>query len=81
MAGRLDGVSRGDYRKCAEIIVGSAVRNGFEWVVEVLFIVKRSRLIVEEVPIAFVDRRDGRTKLKNRDILRWGFYAGRSLFT
>ncbi len=68
-------------RKCAEAIVSSAVERGFEWVVEALFIAKKHQLVVKEVPIAFVNRKDGETKLKGKDIVNWAFFTGKSLFS
>jgi dolichol-phosphate mannosyltransferase len=68
-------------RKCAEAILNSAGQSGFEWVIEALFIAKKYRLVVKEVPIVFVNRKDGETKLKGKDIVNWAFFAGKSLFS
>ena len=67
-------------RKCAEAIVSSAGQKGFEWVVEALFIARKHRLAVKEVPITFVNRKEGRTKLKALEIVNWASFAAKSLF-
>lgn len=68
-------------RRCAEEIVNCGAQKGFEWVIEALFIAKRHRLAIREVPITFVDRRAGETKLKGIDIMNWAFFTGKSLFS
>ena len=68
-------------RKCAEAVVNSAGQTGFEWVVEALFIARKHRLTVKEVPITFLERKEGKTKLKGREIVNWAFFTGKSLFS
>lgn len=68
-------------RKCAEMIVDSSGQEGFEWVVEALFIAKSHQFVVKEVPITFVNRKTGKTKLKNKEIVSWAFFAGKSLLS
>lgn len=68
-------------RKCAEAVVNSAGQTGFEWVVEALFIARKHRLTVREVPITFVKRKQGKTKLKGLEIVNWIFFTGKSLFS
>jgi dolichol-phosphate mannosyltransferase len=68
-------------RKCAEAIVNFAGQRGFEWVVEALFIARKHRFVVREVPITFVERKKGNTKLKGVDIVNWALFAGKSLFS
>jgi dolichol-phosphate mannosyltransferase len=68
-------------RKCADAIVNTAGQRGFEWVVEALFIARKHQLTVKEVPIAFVERKEGKTKLRGLDIVNWVFFAGKSLFS
>ena len=68
-------------RKCAEVIVNSAVQSGFEWVIEALLIAKKYQLAVKEVPIVFVSRKGGETKLNGKEIVNWAFFAGKNLFS
>jgi dolichol-phosphate mannosyltransferase len=68
-------------RKCVEAIVNSAGQRGFEWVVEALFIARKHQLTVREVPITFVERKQGKTKLNGVDIVSWAFFTGKSLFS
>lgn len=51
-----------------------------EFVVEALFIARKNRPIVKEVPIAFVNRKDGETKLKCKNVVNWAFFRGRIFF-
>ena len=68
-------------RKCAEAVVNSAGQTGFEWVVEAMFIARKNRLTVKEVPITFVERKQGKTKLRGQEIVNWAFFTGKSLFS
>jgi len=42
---------------------------------------KTHQLVVKELPIAFVNRADGKTKLKDKDIVNWAFFTGKSMFS
>jgi dolichol-phosphate mannosyltransferase len=66
-------------RDCAETIVNSTISKGFEWVVEAMFVAKRHGFGVEEVPITFVDRKEGKTKLKAIEVAGWAAFALKSL--
>ncbi|MGD0494717.1 MAG: polyprenol monophosphomannose synthase [Candidatus Bathyarchaeia archaeon] len=68
-------------RECAEAIVNSTVTKGFEWVVEALLVAKKHGFLVREVPITFVGRREGKTKLKALEMLSWAIFATKSLFS
>ena len=68
-------------RRCVEAVVNSAGQTGFDWVVEALFIARKHRFTVKEVPITFVERKEGKTKLKGREIVNWAFFTGKSLFS
>ncbi len=49
-------------RKCAETIVNSTASGGFEWVVEAMVVANKSGFKVKEIPITFIDRKQGKTK-------------------
>lgn len=68
-------------RECAETIVNCTSSNGYEWVVEALFVATRHGFAVREVPIAFRDRDNGKTKLKALDVVSWAFFVTKTLFS
>lgn len=67
-------------RKCAETLVNSTNSGGFEWVIEALAIAAHNGFSVREVPITFIDRRIGRTKLSAKEILEWAKFVMNSFF-
>jgi dolichol-phosphate mannosyltransferase len=68
-------------RKCAETIVNSTASGGFEWVVEAMVVANKNGFKVKEIPITFIDRKQGKTKLKSSTVLKWAFFAMRNLFS
>jgi dolichol-phosphate mannosyltransferase len=68
-------------KECAEAILNSTVTKGFEWVVEAVLVAKKHGFEVREVPIAFTDRREGKTKLKASEMLSWALFTMKSLFS
>jgi dolichol-phosphate mannosyltransferase len=68
-------------RKCAETIVNSTASGGFEWVVEAMVVANKSGFKVKEIPITFIDRKQGKTKLKSSTVLKWGLFAIRNVFS
>jgi len=67
-------------RKCAETLVSSTNSRGFEWVIEALAIAGHNGFSVKEVPITFIERKIGRTKLSAREILKWAKFVLNSFF-
>jgi hypothetical protein len=49
-------------------------------VVEALFIARKHRLLVKEVPITFAERKESKTKLNGLDIVNWVFFVEKDLF-
>lgn len=68
-------------RKCAQTIVNSAESRGFEWVIEAMLVAKKHGFKVKEVPITFMDRKEGRTKLRVLEVARWALFATKSFFS
>jgi dolichol-phosphate mannosyltransferase len=68
-------------RECAEVVVRSTRAAGFEWVVEALAVAERGGFCVREVPITFVDRKVGETKLKGSQFAGWLVFMLRILFS
>lgn len=68
-------------RKCAEAVVSSTRAKGFEWVVEAITVAKKGGFNVKEIPITFVNRKDGETKLKGSQFIDWVAFVLKSLFS
>lgn len=68
-------------RECAETIVNCTRCKGYEWVVEAMFVAIKHGFTVKEVPIAFRDRGNGKTKLKALDVANWAFFVAKTLFS
>lgn len=67
-------------RHCAEMIVNSTNSDGFEWVVEAILVAVKCGFQVKEIPITFVDRKNGRTKLRIRQVASWVLFTLKNLF-
>lgn len=67
-------------RKCAETLVNSTNSRGFEWVIEAMAIAAHNGFSLKEVPITFIDRRIGRTKLSAKEIFKWTKFVLNSFF-
>lgn len=61
-------------RKCAKAIVENTRSNGYEWFIESLLVAKDHGFKVREVPITFVNRTHGKSKLKFRDVFQWAVH-------
>lgn len=68
-------------REAFEEIVRHSILNGFDFQIEVLHIAKKLGFKVEEVPITFIDRERGESKLGNKEIARfaWSIFSMRFL--
>lgn len=58
-------------RRAVEAIVKYSTMNGYEWMIEALLIITALGYKTLEVPITFINRTKGKSKLKIRDIIRW----------
>ena len=56
-------------RSALELCLDASICSGFDFQVEMLFIAERLGLRIAEVPITFVGRRSGKSKLGPKDIL------------
>lgn len=61
-------------RKCAETIVRKVHCDRYEWAIASILTTKDHGFRIKEVPITFVNRTRGKSKLKASDILRWFFF-------
>lgn len=67
-------------RHCAETIVDCANSGGFEWVVEAMLVAVKCGFRVKEVPITFVERKKGKTKLRIHEVVSWALFTLKRLF-
>ena len=61
-------------RKCAETAVRNVHCDRYEWAIASILTTKDHGFRIKEVPITFVNRARGKSKLKASDILRWFFF-------
>jgi len=61
--------------KCAEDIVKNVNRNGYEWAIASILVAKDHGFRIKEVPVTFINRFSGKSKLKISDILMWFSYV------
>ena len=45
--------------------------SGFEWIVLAMVAARRKGFIAHEVPVTFVNRKEGTSKLRLRHMVRW----------
>ncbi len=62
-------------RRAAEAVLENAESSGYEWVIEALLIIHAYGYRIVEVPILFVNRRRGKSKLEVGEIIRWFRYV------
>jgi dolichol-phosphate mannosyltransferase len=67
-------------RRCAEACL-DARGHDFEWIISVLLKAKKQGFKAHEVPVKFVNRKQGKSKLQPGHILRWSRFLFRSLLT
>lgn len=60
------------YSRCvAEVVAAKAMARGYEFEVESFLLAKKHGFSIAEVPITFVDRKKGRSKMGKSEILRF----------
>lgn len=64
--------------KCAEALVRNVDRNGYDWAIASILIAKDHGFRIKEVPVTFISRFSGKSKLKISDILMWFSYVVRT---
>jgi len=67
-------------RKCAELIAGSECTNQYYFSVASALLIKDGGFKVKEVPIRFVNRRRGTSKLKGSDIISSLYFVARTFW-
>lgn len=68
-------------RECAKIVVKDARRDGYEFAIASILTAKNHGVKITEVPITFVDRTGGESKLKSFDIFKWFFFIMKTFLT
>lgn len=66
-------------RKCAENAVRNVHCDRYEWAIASILVTKDHGLRIKEIPITFVNRISGKSKLEASDILRWFSFIGKTL--
>lgn len=67
-------------RKCAETVVETVHCNRYEWAIASILVAKDYGFKIQEVPITFINRVHGKSKLKLRDVLMWSSYLSEIFF-
>jgi len=62
-------------RELAESLINNLDCNGFEFAIESLLFAKYHGFTIKEIPITFVDRRTGESKLGISGIYKWWAYV------
>ena len=62
-------------RKCAEIIVENTPYDGNEWSIASILATLQSGCKIKEIPITFINRAQGKSKLKSAHIFVWLKYT------
>jgi dolichol-phosphate mannosyltransferase len=57
--------------KVVHVLVNETFSRGYEWLIEALLVARKHRFIVKEVPITFINRKKGKSKLELMEILKW----------
>ena len=65
-------------RRCAAAIVKNARAKKFEFAIEFILITKDHDFTIEEVPITFIERAYGKSKLKISDVFWWFFFLAKT---
>jgi len=65
-------------RRCAAAIVKNAHAKKFEFAIEFILITKDHGFAIKEVPITFIDRAYGKSKLKISDVFWWFFFLAKT---
>jgi len=68
-------------RKCAEIVAKNVHHDGYEFAIASILTAKDHDVKIREVPITFVDRTGGKSKLKSLDILKWFLFISKTFLT
>ena len=68
-------------RKCAEIVAKDVCHDGYEFAIASILTAKDHGVKIREVPITFVDRASGKSKLKSFDIFKWFLFISKTFLT
>jgi len=52
----------------------------YDWFIGSILLVKDHAYRIKEIPIVFINRVHGKSKLKTTDVLSWGTYIGKAFF-
>jgi len=57
--------------KAAHLIANKTRSSGYEWLIEALLLLRGHQFKIAEVPISFINRKKGKSKLKIVDVIKW----------
>ena len=61
-------------RRCAELIINESRSKDFEFQPESILIAMRHGLAIREIPVVFLARLHGTSKIRGRHYIRWGMF-------
>lgn len=67
-------------RRCSEVITATLHCEHYEWFIGSILIAKDNLYRIKEIPITFINRTHGKSKLKITDVLNWATYIGKAFF-
>ncbi len=65
-------------RRCSETIIAHLHCEHYEWFIGSILLAKHHAYRIKEVPIIFINRIHGKSKLKITDVLKWVTYIGKA---
>ena len=65
-------------RRCGEIITATLHCEHYDWFIGSILLTKDHAYRIKEVPITFINRAHGKSKLKITDVLKWAAYVGKA---
>ena len=65
-------------RRCSEMITANLYCEHYDWFIGSILLAKDHAYRIKEVPITFINRVHGKSKLKITDVLKWATYIGKA---
>jgi dolichol-phosphate mannosyltransferase len=68
-------------RKCAEVVVKNVHSSKYDFAIASALVINDCNFRVKEIPITFIDRTRGKSKLKKSDVLVWFYVLMKTFFS
>ncbi len=65
-------------RRCSETITATLHCEHYDWLIGSILLAKDHAYRIKEIPITFINRAHGKSKLKTTDVLKWAAYIGKA---